>query len=134
MGAKNVAPAQKTQGLSQVKPDQIREWNPSIILAGSPQFAYQLQHDEKWAGLDAVRKGRIYRVPAGPFGWIETPPSVNRLLGLVWLKCLLYPDVFRVDLASEARNFYSLFYHVDLTQAQLDEVLQVAESPTPSGD
>ncbi|MCF6371143.1 ABC transporter substrate-binding protein [Rhizobium halophilum] len=133
-GANNVAPVEETEGLLQVTPDQVREWNPSIILAGSPIFAYQLQHDEKWAKLDAVKNGRVYRVPAGPFGWIESPPSVNRLLGLVWLKCLLYPNVFRVELASEARSFYSLFYHVDLTQAQLDEVLQVPGSRTPSCD
>lgn len=133
-GAKNVVQDDKQQGLLQVTPDRVQGWNPAIILAGSPTFANQLQNDERWATVDAVRNGRVYRVPAGPFGWIESPPSVNRLFGLTWLRRLLRPDVFQVDVASETRLFYRLFYQVDLTQAQLDGILQGAGVPTTSGD
>ncbi len=35
--------------------------------------------------LRAVRDGHAYVAPSLPFGWIEEPPSVNRLLGLAWL-------------------------------------------------
>ena len=26
-----------------------------------------------------------FAAPAEPFGWVEQPPSINRLLGLAWL-------------------------------------------------
>jgi hypothetical protein len=34
------------------------------------------------SGLPAGAAGRVYLAPAFPFGWIDEPPSVNRLLGL----------------------------------------------------
>ena len=47
-----------------------------------------------WQSFRAVREGQSFRAvreghaliaPAHPFGWIEEPPSINRLLGLAWL-------------------------------------------------
>jgi len=39
-----------------------------------------------WASLRAVRDGHAYIAPSIPFGWVEEPPSINRLLGLAWLR------------------------------------------------
>jgi hypothetical protein len=36
-----------------------------------------------WSTLRAVRDSHA---PSAPFGWIEAPPSINRLLGLAWLR------------------------------------------------
>jgi len=33
----------------------------------------------------AVRDWHAYAAPGLPFGWLEEPPSINRLLGLAWL-------------------------------------------------
>ncbi|MBV9077139.1 MAG: iron ABC transporter substrate-binding protein, partial [Methylobacteriaceae bacterium] len=61
--------------------------------------------------------------PKLPFGWVDFPPSVNRLIGLRWLGRVLYPDLFPEDLRPVTRGFYERFYHVDLTDAQIDGVL-----------
>ena len=45
-----------------------------------------------WQGVDAVRAGRVYLSPTAPFGWIDRPPSLNRMIGLKWLAGLFYPD------------------------------------------
>ena len=58
--------------------------------------------------------------PSLPFGWVDLPPSVNRLIGLWWLGKLLYPDLFPEDLRPRARDFYRDFYHVSATDAQID--------------
>jgi len=29
-----------------------------------------------------VRTGRVHLAPRLPFGWVDLPPSVNRLIGL----------------------------------------------------
>jgi iron complex transport system substrate-binding protein len=48
---------------------------------------------------------------------------VNRLIGLWWLAKILYPELFPEDLRALTRDFYHRFYHVELSDAQLDRVL-----------
>jgi iron complex transport system substrate-binding protein len=38
-----------------------------------------------WQAVRAVREGHVRFAPAFPFGWVEDPPSLNRLLGGAWL-------------------------------------------------
>ena len=38
--------------------------------------------------------GRVHLSPKMPFGWVDFPPSVNRLIGLWWLAKILYPEQF----------------------------------------
>jgi iron complex transport system substrate-binding protein len=58
-----------------------------------------------------------------PFGWVDFPPSVNRLIGLWWLGKILYPERFNENLREITRGFYDKFYHVTPTDAQIDHVL-----------
>jgi iron complex transport system substrate-binding protein len=65
----------------------------------------------------------VHLSPKLPFGWVDFPPSVNRLIGLRWLAKILYPDLFPEDLRTLTRDFYRQFYHVTLADAQIDRVL-----------
>jgi iron complex transport system substrate-binding protein len=73
-----------------------------------------------------MRAGRVYLAPSLPFGWFDRPPSVNRLIGVKWLMHVLYPQAVRSELANEVREFYRLFYHVELEATQLDALLRDA--------
>ena len=44
------------------------------------------------------RAGRVYLSPTAPFGWIDRPPSLNRMIGLKWLAGLFYPEQAPQDL------------------------------------
>ena len=60
-----------------------------------------------------MREGRVYLAPTAPFGWIDRPPSLNRVIGLRgWRDCSTRTKPRRTC-ARHAR-FYRLFYHVDL--------------------
>jgi len=37
---------------------------------------------------------------------------------------LLYPDVYKYDMAKETREFYKKFYHYDLTDEELTSLLK----------
>jgi len=62
-------------------------------------------------------------MPGGPYNWMDQPPSVNQVLGVIWLAHLLYPDVFQYDMAAKTRQFYELFYHCELADAQVEALL-----------
>ena len=122
MGAHNVASGQRG-GLTSVSLEQVLAWNPEVIVTIEEGFADAVRSDPNWAAVSAVKTGRVHLAPKLPFGWIDFPPSVNRLIGLPWLGKIFYPEIFTEDLKTTARGFYSKFYHVEVTDAQLDGIL-----------
>jgi hypothetical protein len=47
-----------------------------------------------------------------------------RILGVQWLAYRFYPNVYRVDIRKEIRQFCLLFMGVDVTDADLNEGLK----------
>ncbi len=125
---------QKGYGRTQVSIEQIMTWDPEVILVCYDQSFQTLQNpydfiqsDEKWKQLKAVQSKKIYKIPHAPFNWFDRPPSVNRIIGVKWLANLLYPDYFTYDIKQEMKEFYKLFYHVELTEQDVEDILQHAK-------
>ena len=122
LGARNVA-AERQGGLAIVSIEQVLVWNPEVIVTIDQEFAANVRNDPQWASVAAVRAGRVHLSPKLPFGWVDFPPSVNRLIGLWWLAKALYPEQFPEDLKPITRDFYQRFYHMTPTDAQIEAVL-----------
>jgi len=122
LGAHNVAGAQRG-GQTVVTVEQIAAWNPDVIIASNSEFMTVVHNDQAWAGLAAVKAGRVHLAPRQPFGWVDYPPAVNRLIGLWWLGKIFYPPQFPEDIKTLMRDFYTAFYHVTPTAAQIERVL-----------
>jgi len=134
-GGINVAAGVEVQqgyGHSVVSMEQVLRWNPEIVISGydhasTPgEFYKTVWSDSAWKIVVAVRNHEVYETPQYPFNWIDRPPSVNRIIGIKWLANLFYPDLFHYDIRNETRKFYKLFYQLDLSDAQLDQVLSTA--------
>jgi iron complex transport system substrate-binding protein len=110
-------------GLANVSIEQVLVWNPDVIVTIDQDFAAHVRDDPAWAGVKAVRDNRVHLSPKMPFGWVDFPPSVNRLIGLWWLAKILYPDRFPEELRGLTRTFYRMFYHVTPSEPQIDHVL-----------
>ncbi len=120
--AQNVAGGQHG-GLANVSIEQVLVWNPDVIVTIDQFFAATVAGDPGWQALAAVRQGRVHLSPKMPFGWVDFPPSVNRLIGLWWLAKILYPDRFPEDMTKLTREFYTMFYHRTPTTEQIAHVL-----------
>ena len=121
VGARNVAADLRgSHGVATV--EQVRAWDPEIIIAGDADFAASVRNDPAWASIAAVKNGRVHLAPRLPFGWVDYPPAVNRLIGLWWLGKIFYPQSFPEDIKALARDFYTAFYRVTPTAAQIDRV------------
>ncbi|MEA2937528.1 MAG: iron complex transport system substrate-binding protein [Alphaproteobacteria bacterium] len=121
--AQNVA-GETRGGLAVVSIEQVLLWNPDVIVTIDLDFAANVLNDRAWAPVAAVRARRVHLSPRLPFGWVDFPPSVNRLIGLWWLAKILYPDLFAEDLRALTSDFYQRFYHVKPSEAQIDRVLE----------
>ena len=122
LGARNVA-GESTGGLANVSLEQVLAWAPDVIVTIDRDFARSVRANPLWASVPAVRAGRVHLSPTLPFGWVDFPPSVNRLVGLWWLAKALYPEHFPEDIRPIARDFYTRFYHVSPSDEQMDRVL-----------
>ncbi|WP_199270404.1 iron ABC transporter substrate-binding protein [Stappia indica] len=130
-GGRNVAEAPGQYGLVQASPEQVILADPDTIITWDPTFFEAVWSSPVWSGITAVRQRRVYLSPTAPFGWIDRPPSLNRMMGLKWLAGLFYPELWTKDLREETRAFYRLWYHVELSDADLDTLLQWANGRAP---
>lgn len=114
-----------------ISAEQVIGWNPQVVLLnGEPTENYSPQQavenfltDSRFANVQAVLDGKVYAVPKYPYSWFDRPPGPNRLIGIYWLSGLLYPEQFDLDIKAEAREFYSLYYHLELSDEQLVDLL-----------
>lgn len=121
-GAENVAAALGAGSLVQVSPEQAFAWNPDWLIVQHPDFLALTRTDPLWRALPAVRRGRVALLPGQPFGWADFPPSVNRLLGLLWLP-VLFGARPREGLLEAALDFHEMFYHRRPEPAQIAALL-----------
>ncbi len=129
-GGKNVVgEVPGRRGLVQMTMEKILLADPEVIVTWDRNFYESVWKDPVWAKVSAVKNKRVYLSPVYPFGWIDRPPSVNRLIGLKWMAHLLYPELFPMDLPEETRRFYELFYHVTLSDREITELLGPAVVP-----
>lgn len=109
-------------GGTEVSLEQVYVWDPDVILfaAGGP---YEDMENSEWSELSAVKNSAYYEIPSLPYGWMSLPPSVNRIIGIWWLGNLLYPEYFDYDIVEKAQEYYSLFWHYELSTEEAEALL-----------
>ncbi len=126
-GGRNVADygpeIARQRNLVSMSIEEVLDLDPDIIVTWDRQFYDQVYQNPLWQPVRAVKNRAVYFAPAAPFGWIDKPPSINRLIGLKWMTGLLYPDHFSFDLEEEVRRFYRLFYQVEISEADLQQLI-----------
>ena len=105
---------------NEVDLEQILSWNPEYILFAPDSCCGEVADLPEWQSLEAISSGHYYQAPYGPYGWLSSPPAIQRYLGILWLGALLYPEYADYDLQQEVTAYYKLFYQCELT----DEMYQ----------
>lgn len=122
-GGANVAESWGPGNLKNITAQKVRDANPDVVIALDPYFAETVAKTAAWQEVPAIAAGRLYVAPHRPFGWLDEPPSVNRLIGLRWLAGVLYPESFSGDFRAVVRDFYRTFYQAEPSGQQLDRLL-----------
>jgi iron complex transport system substrate-binding protein len=130
VGAVNVVEGLREKGgIVTASSEQVIAWAPDTIVTLERSFRVGVGAKPTWQSVPAVTVGRVFLAPSLPYGFIDAPPSVNRLIGLTWLLHTLYPAQAHGKLRDQVRDFYRLFYQVDLSEAQLDRLLNDGAGP-----
>jgi iron complex transport system substrate-binding protein len=111
-------------GTVQVSIEQVIKWNPDIIITTDTQFYHSVYNDPKWANIKAVQNKEVYLSPQSPFKWFDRPPGANIIIGIPWTAKVIYPDKYAdLDLKQATKEFYNNFYHFDLSDDQVKDIL-----------
>lgn len=123
LGLINVASDSSQHGLAQVSLEQILLWDPDIILTQDPRTYRHITQNPLWKDLKAVREGKVLCFSGLPFGWLDSPPGINRLLGMRRLQSYFDTQV-QATWLDDLQQFFQLFYHSDLSKSQLQQLLE----------
>lgn len=105
--------------------EQILKWDPEVIITTEPTFYKGIYGNSSWSSVSAVKNKRVYLSPQSPFKWFDRPTGANLIMGVPWVAKILYPDKFQnLSLVSEVKNFYSEFYHYDLGDDEVKNILE----------
>lgn len=104
--------------------EQLLTWDPDWIIAMPGKGGTDLASSDAFKPLRAVSQGNVLISPQAPLGLDGRPalgePGDRRCLGggdhLPGRLQLRPPE-------KEVREFYSLFYHHELTDSELNEIL-----------
>ena len=133
INAVNVADLELGDGSRvQISAEQLLAWDPDVIVVnGEPKAdksgssaAEDILSNPDYASLKAVQDQKVYGTPNAPFSWVDRPAGPNRLIGIRWFSALIYPEYIKCDINEEIHKFFDLFYHVDLSDEQLENVLK----------
>lgn len=103
--------------------EQIMIWNPDVIIFSPESIFDTVGELAQWKNVKAITEGHYYEAPYGPYGWLSSPPAVQRYLGMLWLGAVLYPDYVEFDLQEKTTEYFELFYGCELTDAMYRDLV-----------
>lgn len=131
VNAVNVADLEMGEGSRvQISAEQLLAWDPDVIVVnGEPKAdtsgasaAEAILANPDYASLKAVQDQQVYGTPNTPFSWMDRPMGPNRIVGIRWLSGLIYLEYLNYNVDEEVKEFFDLFYHVQLTDEKLENI------------
>lgn len=110
--------------LSQVGMDMEAVWkaNPDVIIEMLAANVPAIYADPLWADVKAVKNKQVFNTPVGCHlmgNWTSEQPLL-----ILWAAQKFYPDGFAdINLVERFGDFYRTFYHVDLTEEQIKDII-----------
>lgn len=99
----------------EVSIEQVLNWDPDVVLLAPYSYYPGIYSDGVWQKASAVKNNHVYEVPGEPYSWIDQPPSVQQVLGVLWLGNLLFPELYDMDMVQVTREYYAMFWGCELS-------------------
>ncbi len=97
-------------------------WNPEVMIVTELAMIDEIKGNNVIAGVKAVKDGQIYYVPTVAHVWGNR--TVEQPLTVFWTMHKLYPElVSRDELAEEIKYFYSHFFKYEMSNEQIDAII-----------
>lgn len=114
-GGVNVAKDLEENYWAEISYEQLITYNPDVIVivSDAKYTKDDLLNDEKLSSLNAVKNGRIYKMPGNFEAWDSPLPA--SVLGTLWLTSCLHEDMYtKEQLNVDIKEFYQKFFDVEV--------------------
>jgi len=131
-GVKNLAADDTGEWWRTIDVEQFLVWNPEIIIipAWEPDLGPSAFYDNALlAKVAAIKNRRVYKVPK----FNRVPDSAEVFLTAVWLAAIAHPDTADDNFRDRVRDAYRTIYGKEITDAQLDSVLEIDANKGSAG-
>lgn len=122
-GGKNAA-KDINGNMKEVSAESVLSWQPDVIILGA--HCGDLAHSpyaKLFAGLNAVKNGKVLQNPAGVFPWDRY--GTESALQIQWAAKMLHPELFpNVDMAAVTEDFYRRFFDYPLNADEAQRILR----------
>lgn len=110
--------------VAKVNSETILSMNPDVIIIGG--FAQhdlykELMSSPEWKDINAVKNNRVYTNPNGLFPWERF--GMESALQIPFAASVIHPELFKVNLIDEVKNFYKEFMDIELTDKQAQNMI-----------
>ncbi len=113
--------------------EQLLAWDPDILIVSGYEEAAALKRETRFAGLKAVRNGRVLIAPCGAHTWGNR--TAEQPLTVLWAAKHFHPALFAdLDLVAETQRFYRDIFGATLSAAQVGEILAGGPRAIPTTD
>jgi iron complex transport system substrate-binding protein len=111
-----------TEGYDTVTPEQLLVWNPDVIFVGRVNSTDIIVNDSRFSDLEAVKNNKVYLCPQGVAYWDY---GAEGMLLMEYFAKTLHPELFEdLNMTNEVKDYYSKFYHYNLTDDEANRILQ----------
>lgn len=102
--------------------EQILSWNPEIMIVADQSERQMALDEPRLQEVEAVKNRKVYVAPAGAHLWANR--TVEQPLTVLWAASVFHPELFTASqLRGEMTEFYERFFHVHLSDEQINEIL-----------
>lgn len=122
LGFENVVDIPDFTGLTDISPEQLLMWDPEIIITQDENAYQQIMQDTVWKSIQAVKNKKVLLFKGLPFGWLDGPPGINRLLGMRRLQSH-FDHRIEAQASHDLQTYFAHFYHTQLNTTQCQQLL-----------
>lgn len=102
--------------------EQLLAWNPDFLIVSGHEEAQMVLREPRFAALKAVQSGQVLVAPCAAHTWSNR--TSEQPLTVLWAASRFHPRVFAdAHVHRETQRFYRDLFGIDLSAAQVDEIL-----------
>ncbi len=113
LGFKNAIPRSTQHGLVRISFEELLNIQPDYIVTNDYALYEKLRSEPMWQGLKAIKEGHLFVAPEHPFGWLDSPPGINRLMGIPWL-LQISGNMSKEEALAMLSSFHRAFLHIEM--------------------
>lgn len=111
-------------GKIEISLEDLLKFNPEFIFY--PSYFLGTKDDilnkKELQGIKAIKEKRVYQFPS--FILSYDLPSVESILGIIWLAEKINGDILKINIEKEIRDFYKNIFNYNISQREIMEILK----------